>query len=141
MSRHAAPLRNPDLNSKEWQQFFAKFKISEGEFTPAFTNLTIGGGVGDVTYKGRYFKFGARVWFTVEVLTGGAKTVASTAASTYFLPPLTIAQDNICAAVNSSGALSYGNGIIDKSQARIYPPTWAATAADVLISGWYETTF
>ena len=141
MSRYSAPLRNPDLASKEWQQFFAKLKITDGEYTPVFSSLTIGGAVGDVAYAGRYFRFGGRVWFTIELTTSGSRTIASTAGATYCNPPLLIAQDNICAAVNSGGAPSYGNGIIDKAQNRIYPPTWAATTGDVLISGWYETTF
>ena len=140
MSRYSAPLRNPDLASKEWQQFFAKLKITDGEYTTVFSGLMIGG-AGDVGYAGRFFRFGGRVWFTIELTTSGSRTIASTAGLTYCNPPLLIAQDNICAAVNSGGALSYGNGIIDKAQNRIYPPTWAATMGDVLISGWYETTF
>lgn len=140
MTRFVAPIRNPDITSKEWQQFFAKLKITEADFTPAFTNLTLGGG-GSVAYSGRYFRFGSRVWFTAYIDVSGGRTTSSTPTSTYFNPPLVIAWDNICAAANVTTGASFGNGTIEKATNRIYTPLWTGAGGDIVISGWYETTF
>lgn len=137
--KRSAPIRNPDLSSKEWQHFFAKLNNADGLFVPAWVGLTLGGG-GAVAHTGRYFKIGPICWFQVLIEVSGGKSTTSSAGTTYFSAPLHVAYDNVCNAVCTANGTDFGQGSVRKATNRIYPPSWSGFSSSIVISGWYETT-
>ena len=109
---------------------------TEGTWTPTWTGLTV---VGAPTYTGRYTRIGRLVFFTVEIAAGGANTTASTAGTTFVNNlPLTSAQRGALVAVNENTVVSFGVGLVALAATNAFTPTWAATNANILVSGWYE---
>jgi hypothetical protein len=112
-------------------------RVERGRWAPAWTGLTV---VGTPTYAGRYTRLDGRVvFFTVEITAGGANTTASTANATNINNlPFRVAAHNVCAAVDLGGVVSYGLGGIPAGTTRADTPTWGATNAALVVSGWYE---
>jgi hypothetical protein len=109
--------------------------IAPLSWTPVATSLTI---VTGATYTGSYTRVGNLVHFVISVATTG--TTASTAGTTYFTLPVTAAENDVCTAVELTAFASRGNGVIAANTMRVYPPSWAATANTVVISGTVRTT-
>lgn len=110
---------------------------TEGTWTPTWTGLTV---VGAPTYAGRYTRIGNIVFVIVEITAGGANTTASTAGVTFINNlPFTAAQYSSSVLVsNISTDIAIGAGHIRAAAAIVLTPTWAATNANIVISGWYE---
>lgn len=118
------------LTSFEWPLYLP------GTWTPTWTNLTV---VGAPTYAGSYTRIGNRVWFEVQITSGGANTTASTANSTRIDNlPFTAGQNGICAALDIQNVVSYGLGGIPSGLTWAQTPTWAATNNNIVVSGSYE---
>lgn len=120
--------------------------VAPKSWTPVASNLTI---VTGATLTGNYTRVGNVIHFKISITTTG--TTASTAGTTTItLPsfldaggnavPLIAAENDICTVVDAGSFASYGNGIIAANTGLLYPPTWAATAGEVVISGTYRTT-
>lgn len=107
----------------------------EGTWNPVPTNLTVSG---TPLYEGRYTRIGNMVIITFTVK--AATSTASTVNSTYFTGlPFTVAAASTVGAVANWDVTSFGNGLIDPSNA-IYTPTWSSGAAQtVTLSGFYRT--
>jgi len=133
-----------------WSLWFEKVwnalsgTISPLSWTPIATNLTI---VTGATLAGSYTRVGNLIHFVITITTTG--TTASTAGTTTItLPsfldsggnaiPLIAAENDVCAAAELTAFSSHGNGIIAAGTPILYPPTWAATANTVIISGTYR---
>ncbi len=104
--------------------------IAPISWTPVPTNLTI---VTGATLTGSYTQVGNLVHFSISITTTG--TTASTAGTTTLSIPFTAAENDLCAAAELTTYTSYGNGIIAGGTMTIFPPTWAPTANEVIISG------
>jgi len=104
-------------------------------WTPVATNLTV---VGAATLTGSYTRVGNVVQFTITVTTTG--TTAATAGVTTITLPVTAADNAGCQAVEATAITSLGNGLVAANTLTLYPPSWAATANAVVITGTYRTT-
>jgi len=104
--------------------------IAPLSWTPVATNLTI---VTGATLAGSYTRVGNLAHFKISITTTGS--TASTAGATTITLPLTAAENEVCMAANRTTIASYGNGIIAGGTMTLYPPTWAAMANEVVISG------
>lgn len=109
----------------------------EGIWTPTWTSLTV---VGAPTYAGRYTRIGDLVFWQVLITAGGANTTASTAGVTGINNlPFTIAHTNNLSVSNANTGIAIGDGHIGGvGTQNANTPTWAATNANITISGWYE---
>lgn len=134
----SAPVRNPDLTSKEWVQYFDRLKLGESVFLPKATSLSEAGG-GSLSMTGKYYRIGSLIWFTILLSPTGGHTYASTANTTYFDAPLPVSEDNICGAATITNNASFGLGTIRKATNRIYTPGWASSPSNIVVSGWYVT--
>ena len=106
-------------------------------WTPTWTGLTV---VGSPTYVGTYTRIGRLVFWQVVITAGGANTTASTLTTTFinnlpFISRLTFPNVRV---INNNTGVDLGNGYIVIATNDAYTPTWAATNADIIISGWYE---
>lgn len=119
-----------------WALWFEKIwlalsgTIAPLSWTPVATNLTV---VTGATLTGSYTRVGNQIHFTISIATTG--TTASTAGTTSITLPVTAADNGICTAAALTSFASYGNGIIAANTMTIYPPSWAATANTVVITG------
>jgi len=124
-----------------WALWFEKMwnalsgTIAPLSWTPVATNLTV---VGAATLTGSYTRVGNVVNFIISIATTG--TTASTAGTTTITLPVTAAESAICSAAELTTYVSLGNGIIAANTLTLYPPSWAATANTVIISGTYRVT-
>lgn len=107
--------------------------ITPLSWTPVATNLTV---VTGATLTGSYTRVGNQVSFVITIATTG--TTAATAGVTTITLPVTAADNALCSAAELTSITSYGNGIIASGTTTLYPPTWAATANTVIISGTYR---
>lgn len=112
---------------KTWVFFFNQLADGDTgtEWTPVATNLT-----GSYTLSGKYFKNSGFIdfWITVDPTTSSTSTLGTT----YFELPFDATVSTQCQAVYGSTAAL---GIIDPSLNRCFPPSWAAVATVVTISG------
>ena len=104
--------------------------VAPVSWTPVPANLTV---VGAATLTGSYTQVGNLVHFSISISTTG--TTASTAGTTTLTLPFTAAENDLCAAAELTSYTSYGNGIIATNTMTVFPPSWAATANVVIISG------
>jgi hypothetical protein len=108
----------------------------EGTWTPAFTSLTV---VGAASFEGSYTKVGRLLYWKAKVSTTG--TTASVAGTTFINNlPFPLGPDRptfIAQAADFVGCNAVG-WVASQTQART--PSWSATAADIYLSGVYETT-
>lgn len=107
---------------------------SEKVWTPTWTGLTV---VGAPTYAGTYVRIGRLFFLTVQITAGGANTTASTAGGTYVNNlPIAPGVNGVLGAV-TNGVVDLGTSLIQASTGRAYTPTWAATNANITISGFF----
>jgi hypothetical protein len=112
--------------------------VERGEWVPTWTGLTV---VGTPTYAGRWWRLERFVFWEVEISAGGANTTASTAGTTRLNNlPFNLAQGATCTAWDGATGASYGvgGGRPATGALSMFTPTWAATNATIILSGWYE---
>ena len=119
-------------------QYSSLTASSSGTWTPTFTNLTVVNGTGGATYAGRYTQIGSIVYYTITITCTGTATTASTAGTTYCTLPVAATYNDTCATANSTTNVGIGTGVLDATNDRCYPNTWAATGNTITISGKYE---
>jgi hypothetical protein len=119
-------------------QYAALLSSTTGTWTPTFTNLTVVNGTGGATYSGRYTQIGNIVHYTITITCTGTATTASTAGSTYCTLPVGASYNDTCTTANSATNVGIGTGVLDATNDRCYPNTWAATGNTITISGKYE---
>lgn len=110
----------------------------QGTWTPTFTSLTEVLGGGTVDKVGRYARLGRTVFWQVQISTTGGATHSSTAGTTYHNLPVAAVQHDTSVASNFSTLLGIGTGLLDSTNDRNYPPSWAATSNTIVLSGKYE---
>lgn len=102
-------------------------------WTPTAAGFT---NAGTPTYAGRYLAIGHLVHFQIRITTTGTTSVAAAGAGSLTLPS-TPTQTNVCICTNESSVANNGVGLIF-TDGKAYLPAYAATAAGVVLSGWYE---
>jgi hypothetical protein len=111
---------------------------SSGTFNPSFTNLTV---TGSPVATGRFTQIGKLAYYRVLITANGG-TTASAGGTTYCDMPLTVAYDNACAVVDDTtlAVIASPTGWVRAANSKLYTPTWTASGANFIISGWFETT-
>jgi hypothetical protein len=105
----------------------------EGTWTPTPHSLTT---TGSPTYSGTFTRIGRMVFFQLIISANGG-TTASTADTTYFSGlPYSSSNYWACPAVDSSITGNLGSGQAGAG-GNVFPPTWAATAHTIVVSGMY----
>jgi parallel beta-helix repeat protein len=108
-------------------------------FTPAFSGLSVVNGTGRATYTGKYLKVGNTISFVIYITVTGTCTTASIAGATSCtVAGFTPAMGGMCAAANYSTGASYGVGVTNTTSSPVICPTWAATNANIIISGQFS---
>jgi hypothetical protein len=111
----------------------------EGDFVPVPHNFVI---VGPVGYWGHYWIIGTICFYFIAAFDMGGGTIASTTGVSYF--------DGLPRGINLEGANCNAGDVLAQqafpgigynarfgaSTARIYPPSWAASA-EITVSGFY----
>jgi len=104
-------------------------KYEEGTWTPTLGGMTV---VGSPTVSGAYVIIGKVCFVTVTI--SGA-TVTNSAGSGYIVTPFTSTLYNsTVTAANNSTFTGYGNGFMYTSDTNLYPPSWAATSAVIVVN-------
>ena len=110
--------------------------IADGKkyaWTPVPTNLTIVNVSGAPVYDGYYSRISDVVFWEMTITCPGTTTTAATVSSTSFagLPVSATVPSTVNAATEAIAQLQ--NGVL--VGATIYPPTWSATSAIIVLSG------
>jgi hypothetical protein len=137
-----APLFHPLVDKTgaitiPWVLYFGG--LSNGDqgtaWTPTFVNLTEVGGASTLT--GLYYKIGSLLTYFTATVTPVTNTSA-TAGTTYINNfPKIFSADGACDAVY--GSVGLGNGIVQGTSTRIYPPSWTTITVPVTISGFVQS--
>jgi hypothetical protein len=108
-------------------ELFADYE--EGTWTPVLTNMTI---VGTPTVVGTYVVVG-RIAFLTATISGA--TVTNTAGTGgVSMPFASSLYNSTVTAANAGGFTGYGNGFIFTNDGTMYPPSWAATSAVIVVN-------
>ena len=111
-------------------------RYREGSWTPTPTGLTV---VGTASYQGRYTVIGNTVYFTIEVSVSGGTTAATAGTTSFTLPSGYAPLERDTAMVVDTAIVDLGTGLVDTAAGgSVKPPSWAARAATVVISGQYR---
>jgi hypothetical protein len=113
--------------TKSWISYFNQ--ISDGddgrEWTPIATNLA-----GDYTLTGKYFKNSGFIDFWIQIDPTTSST--STLGTTYIDLPFDVTVSSYIVAIYGS---TTAIGIVDPSLNRVFPPSWAAVASTITLTG------
>jgi hypothetical protein len=101
----------------------------EGTYTPVLLNMTV---VGTPTLVGTYVIVGRIAFVTVTI--SGATVTNSAGTGGVTMPFASSLYNSTVTAANAGGFTGYGNGFIFANDGTMYPPSWAATSAVIVVN-------